>query len=374
MKKLILATTILGLFATTSSIHASSNNDFGQDSLDVIHSSVNDNAGKYGNIVYGGDIVVNGKTQYLFFEYEDLHQALENCKDIHKDILLQIEEMYGLDKLSIDNWKLYADKINQYKHDTAILDESGNQTLSNEDDMIELEKFFDIFENKFENDKIKKLVNETRLEKTSVNEEKVALLLPNYSPMAEEFTAGNLETQNNRRKAEDLTRINDQGVNYAIRHATSINHPKYFYFNADCTNFASQILEASGVRQVGGSNEYTGWWHTGSGTSYGHKHSISWINANTFARYMGVGYTTKDHYYFSQNIKKYDFIAYDKASDGSWDHIAYVVADNNYVGNYGYYDYRVAQHTTNYVAWTSSSTNNWEKIGWQGGTYGRVRR
>ncbi|MEG0576879.1 MAG: hypothetical protein RR500_03395 [Bacilli bacterium] len=62
------------------------------------------------------------------------------------------------------------------------------------------------------------------------------------------------------------------------------------------------------------------------------------------------------------------------AGDGSWDHIAYVVADNHYVGNYGYYDYRVAQHTTNYVAWTSSSTNNWEHIGSQGGTYGRVRR
>lgn len=303
MKKLILATTILELFATTSSIHASSNNDFGQDSLDVIHLTVNDSAGKYGNIVYGGDIVVNGKTQYLFFGYEDLHQSLENCKNIHKDILLQIEEMYGLEKLSIDNWKLYADKINQYKHDTAILDESGNQTLSNEYDMIELEKIFDIFEN----DKIKKIVNETSLKKTSVNEEKVVLLLPNYSPMVEDFIAGNLETQNNSRKAEDLTRINDQGVNYAICHATSINHPKYFYFKADCTNFASQILEASGVRQVGGSNEYTGWWHTGSGTSYGHKHSISWIN-------------------------------------------------------------------TNYVAWTSSSTNNWEKIGSQGGTYGRVRR
>ncbi|MEG0576880.1 MAG: amidase domain-containing protein [Bacilli bacterium] len=220
--------------------------------------------------------------------------------------------MYGLEKLSTENWGLYADKINQYKNDTAILDESGNQTISNENNVIELEKFFDIFENKFENDKIKKIVNETRLKNPSVSEEEVALLLPNYSPMAEDFEARNLETQNNYKIAKDLTRINDQGVNYAIRHATSINHPKYFYFNADCTNFASQILEASGVRQVGGSNEYSGWWHTGFGTSYGHKHSISWINANTFAKYMGVGYTTKNHYYFSQNIRKYDFISFDR--------------------------------------------------------------
>lgn len=349
--------------------------DFSEVDLEAIQSRINDTVGKYGNIVYGGDIVVNGETEYLFFEYEDSHQSLETFKDLHKDILLQIEEMYGLKKLSIDNWKLYADKINEYKKDTATLDESGNQTLSNEDEIMEIEKFFDIFENKFENDKIKNIVNNAHLMKTSVNEEEAALLLPNYSPTVENFVADNLKTQNDLRKAEDLARINNKGVDYAIRYATGRNrdYADLTYWGGDCTNFASQILAASGVRQVSSTSEYTGWWHRRTAPA-AHKHSVSWINANTFARYMGVGYKTRSHSSFAANIKKYDFITYDDTYDGEWDHMAYVTADDTYVGSYGYYDYKVAQHSIDYHAWTSSSTNNWEKIGPNGGMYGRVRR
>jgi len=89
---------------------------------------------------------------------------------------------------------------------------------------------------------------------------------------------------------------------------------------------------------------------------------------------MGVGYTTKSHYNFAANIQKYDFIAFDRANDGSWDHIGYVTADDNYIGSYGYYDYKVAQHSTNYHAWASSSTNNWDTLESYGALYGRVRR
>ena len=68
------------------------------------------------------------------------------------------------------------------------------------------------------------------------------------------------------------------------------------------------------------------------------KHSISWIRANTFAKYMGF------------------------------------VTDRKTTQLNGYYDYRVAQHTSNYHEWTSSSKNGWENVGKDGGTYGRVRR
>lgn len=39
-----------------------------------------------------------------------------------------------------------------------------------------------------------------------------------------------------------------------------------------------------------------------------------------------------------------------------------------------YYDYKVAQHTSNYHAWTSSSTNGWENLEDNGYTYGIIRR
>jgi hypothetical protein len=75
-------------------------------------------------------------------------------------------------------------------------------------------------------------------------------------------------------------------------------------------------------------NENLGWWHRNV-TSTGpiiypeHKYSISWISAGTY--------------------------------NGST-----------------YYDYKVAQHTNNYHAWTSSSTNGWETL--TNVTYARVRR
>ena len=68
-----------------------------------------------------------------------------------------------------------------------------------------------------------------------------------------------------------------------------------------------------------------------------------------------------------------DFIAADFDDDGVWDHMGFVTDVETSMTS-GYYNYRVAQHTTNYVAWTTSTTNNWETIGSNGGRYARVRR
>ena len=45
--------------------------------------------------------------------------------------------------------------------------------------------------------------------------------------------------------------------------------------------------------------------------------------------------------------------------DGDWNHVGFVVQVDDYLTN-GYYDYFVAQHSGNYLAWTSSDTNGWE--------------
>lgn len=68
-----------------------------------------------------------------------------------------------------------------------------------------------------------------------------------------------------------------------------------------------------------------------------------------------------------------DIIANDDDSDGDWDHVGFVVVADNYADWYSgklYYDYKVAQHTRNYLEWTSSSNNNWET---SGGKYAIVR-
>jgi hypothetical protein len=90
---------------------------------------------------------------------------------------------------------------------------------------------------------------------------------------------------------------------------------------------------------------------------------------------MGVGYTTTNHSTFSGNLQAADFIAYDRDRDGDWNHIGFVTSVDSSAGTYNgstYYDYKVAQHTNNYHAWTSSSTNGWETL--TNVTYARVRR
>ena len=112
----------------------------------------------------------------------------------------------------------------------------------------------------------------------------------------------------------------DKGITYAKKWATSKNTSQYKFFSGgDCANFASQILENGGVSQDSSTSEYSGWWHKAEkGTlSTKHTHSVSWINADTFARYMGVGYTTTSNADFSANIQAGDFIACDFKSDGS---------------------------------------------------------
>lgn len=144
-----------------------------------------------------------------------------------------------------------------------------------------------------------------------------------------------------------------------------------------------QILRASGVNMVTG-NQNSGWWHRsqtvfigmGTGTMTVHEHSTSWINADTFVRYMGVGYRSTNHQNFAANIRQYDFIAFDTNGTGSWDHVAYVTDRNNGSAiNYNgkvFVNYRIAQHTTDYHRWASDT--GWPNLQNGSTVYGRVRR
>lgn len=378
MKKIIICLVILPVLFTASIINTNANEVSKENEVEEIRKNISMYV-DYDEIIYPGDVLINGKTQYLYCEFENNNDALENFKLRYDDILNKVMQQYNLDQMTEVNWEDYREKIVQYIKDISIYDNNGNQIIDNEEEFSEIDKFFDIFENKYENNFIKLKVSSANLRRAVVDDTEMALLLPNYSPMVEDFVENNLRIQETLKKKESMQRINNNGVSYASKWAT-MDNTSYQGFGKDCTNFASQILVASGVSMVNTGKESTGWWYTRNGSWVGanwittHKYSISWVNANTFARYMGVGYKTNNHYNFSANIKKYDFIAYDKGSDGGWDHIGYVTADDTYVGSYGYYDYKVAQHTTNYHAWTSSSINKWETLQNQGYTYGRVRR
>ena len=167
-----------------------------------------------------------------------------------------------------------------------------------------------------------------------------------------------------------------------VKHATDYNYLEYGYLGTrDCTNFVSQILENGGVEQDVNDSVYSGWWHINHG--YENQYSRSWTIVDTFARYMGVGFTTHDNFDFSVNIQRGDFVALDIRNEGDWGHMGFVTnVDFMYEDGYHYQenetgkylDYKIAQHSDNYNAWASEEVNHWDEYEAKGARYGRVRR
>ncbi len=324
---------------------------------------------------------INGIENPLYCTFENQVLALENIKKEASVLLGLLESRYKLSPLSNNNWKLYRIKMLEFY---TIPTEQYNE--SNED-FIKLRAFFDIYENEESNNEILNYINANKLGinefgvvlRDSITLVDLGLLFPYYAPISN--LAENIVTSKN--LIQPMSTINVQpAVDYATTYATNRNTPTYYSFsNGDCTNFVSQILEASGVAQVVYDSVHSGWWHKRVpgflGIGWTHTHSRSWTIADTFARYMGITYSTKNHPSFSSNIQRGDFIAADFTSDGNWDHSGFVTDRASYSyahnGSPSYYDYKVAQHTPDYHDWTSSSTNGWENTS-DGRTYARIRR
>lgn len=316
-------------------------------------------------------IVVDGSAVPLYCTFEDKNEAIDEIKLKSATLLSQVKNTYELaEDLNEENWKTYEEKINQYVTEFNLEGEYF-------DEYSNLLTFFDIYENEEQNNEIKQY---STMARSSSMMEELAVMLPYDSEceLVKDFNEQALQTSEmlNQTRAYNL----NNAIVYAEKYATSPNKTDYDYFSKDCTNFTSQILEAAGVSQVVYDSENSGWWHKVSTGLLGiktHTHSISWIRASTFAKYMGIGLNTNNHWDFSASLQKGDFVAYDKAADGDVDHNAFVVDRDNYAANYNgmnYYDYKIAQHTNNYCAWTSSDANNWEKLEDYTCRFIRVRR
>ena len=377
-EKKILGTFMVGivLSGTFLTCGRSLANDFNNKSSiefeKIYRNDISQSLGIDTNISVSEYITINNENIPLYCTFEDKSQALEEIKVKANNLLNKIKDKYSIEEdLNEENWKIYRGKSNQYITEC----EAEGQ---DKQEYWDLFGFFDIYENDEANEEIKNYT--TTIRSNTIDSTLVALLpYDTECSEVEEFNEQQLSINNklNMSRAYNL----NSAIVYAERYASRPNETDYDYFSkGDCTNCTSQILEAAGVSQVVYDNENLGWWHKVTTGLFGiksHSHSISWVRARTFAKYMGIGYTTKNHSEFSQNIQKGDFIAYDRNGDGDMDHNAFVVDKDNYMGTYNgksYYDYKVAQHTGNYCAWTSSTTNSWETL--ENGTvvYARVRR
>jgi hypothetical protein len=314
----------------------------------------------------------------LYKTFNDNEVAIENIYETVGELIEQIKIYGGLNHFNEDSVMKYQESFLEMLNDDYV---KRDDRVSNKE-IILLYQFFDIYENDSKNQTIK-----TLMEDKSINSYmRLQLLLPYTETIANENFAANAPIVWENLDEKDLHDFSMQKVgipnlNKAIRYAEdwadSYNTDEYdaFKIRGDCTNFVSQILENGGVKQVKYDDEFKGWWHEKpSGWFSGHKHSVSWINADTFARYMGVVKTYNNHRSFSAGLFPGAIIAADFDSDGDWDHLGFVTRTDSRLGDYDngrYYDYKVAQHTKNYHAWASSDECGWDEMG--SATYARIR-
>lgn len=310
-------------------------------------------------------ITIDSEENPLYCTFSDRGAALEKLKTLIPKLLDLAAEKGQLTELTSNNWKEYRQYISIATTDEAIY----GQYI---DDIIIANAFFDIYENDDSNAEIINYLNSDGKMRSNLEKQfDLGLMLPNYAPLVEREQKK--MTNNILARASINT---TSAISYAMDHAYLPNKDTYGYLEGvDCTNFVSQILIAGGVQQEVYSSKYQGWWHKKS--LFGHEYSRSWTLSDTFARYMGVGFTTTDHGSFSLNIAKGDFIGLDEDNDGEWNHMAFVVDHKPLVqlvdGQYGKYsDYMVAQHSPNYMLWTSNANNGWSRQ--PGAKYARIRR
>lgn len=322
------------------------------------------------NISVKEEIQIGTVNVPLYSTFNSQEKAIEGISN--NSVVNLIKNTYSLDNFSNETWEKY------YLAMYELLDSPSRPEWYNESDpeFRKLRQFFDIYENQEKNDKIISIANFDVSAFDVTQNTELLELLPYNSYLLASQQSEVFSKQNVNEMSSMLSFSMANGISYANSFAKSPNKAKYDYFSSgDCTNFASQILENSGVSQEVYESENSGWWHKTSTLLFitTHKHSISWIRADTFAKYMGVGYSTKNHSLFTENINVGDFIGADFGSDGDWNHIGFVTSKKN-KNNGSYYDYKVAQHTSNYHEWTSTAENGWDTIEGDGGTYGRVRR
>lgn len=348
-------------------------------------------------------VVINGVTNYLYPTFDDLDTTLVNLKAeipeyyrlVEKQTgQLSLKELYNLPHTEFNSAPLYIDVeqaaedkvLSEQKANSSVLQSPAQLTALKEAALEELlsekakfDTFLDIYENKAQNEEIKAYLENN----PNPDPEVLAYMLPYTAP----FVVSYFENVPPAPAAAQTFNVSN-GTAYAVKWAQSPNTLSYPYFpDKDCTNFASQILVAGGIKMHEDSSTKRGWWCKRIGTVNPGSFSCSnsWSVADAFVRFMGTnGNTCKDFKRFSAKLRAGDFIAFDRENDGEWNHVGYVTT----IGDYGTYSYKdgsttkskqyttfcVAQHSANYYAWVHSAANGWETLDNGTNVYAVVRR
>ena len=274
----------------------------------------------WGNVKSNGYIYVNDQKYNLQITLESPQVAMVKFCDKYSTFLAAIKKDTGFDDLSKQNYKQYYEYIREY----------GSNYFSDQD-INDVFAFFDLYENNDNNTLISELANyvNSSQQKNNLNllkNEKIGkneaidllnALSPEYN---EELPNEEIEnTPSLYSVTFNITKANTYAKSYGAK-----RNSKYKSYSADCTNFASQILVAGGLK-----------------TNYIWKpYTNTWVNANRFANYFGKKNSSKKWKTFEKNLVPGKFIGADWGGDGVIDHIAYCAGtkSNKYI----------AQHTSDY--------------------------
>jgi len=195
--------------------------------------------------------IINNNQQnnlYPTFDYPEL--ALEKFKEIEDELLTELKENYNLEDLSDSNWKVYKKTLDKYLNSSNKLEKYGNSN----DDVKLFRAFMDFYEDDERNTEIINYIEANPLKELN-NDLDLILLLPYNTPLVSSYNNNIKKTKISNKFS--LMSIDDsarKGISYAREYANGRNYD-YDYFDADCTNFVSQILESTGKSQT------SNWWH-----------------------------------------------------------------------------------------------------------------
>lgn len=329
---------------------------------------------------YNDIITIFGTDLLLYPTFINQDQALKNISVKLADFLNILASENGLDPLIDENLDEYESAAYIYMNNRALSrDEDSDADL--------FLRFIALYRNKERNNEIKEKYSSYNDAKKQENVSasllysvptkdqedfvsgmllnEISLLLPNYTihefesmPKVQKLIDIYESNSNVSRASYKYTLNVRNAIEYASTYAEGANIWEWNYFSkGDCTNFVSQIIYAGGIPM-----DYSkpNPWYYRSAFDY----STRWTVANDFAKYWGVNYKTRNHRSFAAKLSPGDFIAIDFDNDGTWNHWGFVTAKESSEkmwSGYCYYDYKVAQHTSDYHLWTSTEKNKWEK-------------
>ena len=291
------------------------------------------------------EILIDDRAIALYTTYDNPEAALSQISIDCAGIIQEISNIYNIGEFSDSTWNEYYDKLEEYINDNNSIYSSLSSQYN------DLLVFFDVYENDDINDELKSRASTFNSFEDVLNDAEFLERLP-YHVINDMRESNVIEDNNISSYSSTYAYSSSAAVTYATNYAENPNSAYPYYSGADCANFASQILYAGGKAQTA-----TWYSYKDSGTWY---QSRAWTVANSFAYTHGVDNSYSSFSAFSQQLKKGDFICYDSSGDGEWDHIGFVVAvASSYNSSLGYKNFRVAQHSRNYLLWASHDNNGW---------------